>query len=118
MTIQDDPAAEALDEVAAAADRAASEQREVAKRARTLSRSRRRGASSEELVAAGAVTAVIMAIRASARGTLSAARNLQAALARALAREGRTTRQIGEQLGVSHQHVSALRRHRGAKDES
>lgn len=113
-----DPADEALQHVARAAEDAAEEQRDIARRARALSRARRRGATSVELVEAGAVSVIIAGIRANARRLSAAARHLQAAIVTALSRDGLTTREIGRLIGVSHQHVSALSSRRAIRASS
>ncbi|MGH9086789.1 MAG: hypothetical protein ACRDYZ_01530 [Acidimicrobiales bacterium] len=104
----EDPAAGALDGIAATAEEVADEQRSVAGAARSLARERRLGASWTELVDDRASTMLVPLLRHSASLLLGSARALQGALARALASEGLTTRAIGARFGVSHQRISAL----------
>ena len=104
----DDPAADALDGIAATAEEVADEQHEVARAARSLAERRRGGATWTELVDTRSPLVLVDLLRHSAGLLLGAARALQGALARALAREGCTTREIGTRFGVSHQRISAL----------
>lgn len=107
-TVDDDPAAGALDDIAATAEGVADEQGRLATEARALASRRRDGATWTQLVDGGGTATVVRTLRHSAALLTAAARGLQAALARVLTREGLTTRQIGRRFGVSHQRISSL----------
>lgn len=105
-----DPAAVALNEVADAADATAKEQRQAATTSRQLSRARQRGASWHEIANSDRPQMLLALLGASARRLVETAGDFRRALARALTREGLTTREIGQRFGVSHQRISSLLR--------
>jgi len=98
----------ALDEVSAIADGVADAQRDVARKARRAARQRRSGARWSEIVESGTVLSLLQTMGRSAAKITSSAGALRVAVARGLASEGYSTRQIGERFGISHQRVSSL----------
>lgn len=103
-----DPAAEALDGVAAVASEVATEQRRVAGIARTMARRHRHGASLRQLVDDDAGQRLVVLLRDSAALLVGIAGRLQRVLVKGLSAEGLSTRQIGSHFGVSHQRISSL----------
>jgi hypothetical protein len=103
----EDRAVAVLEDVAEAADSVADEQRRIAREARSLASARRRGVGGVQLMDGGGGR-VLKGLRRSGMLLLANARRLQAVLARTLADDGLTTRQIGARFGVSHQRISAL----------
>ena len=105
-----DPAAMALNQVAEAAETTAREQQEAAATARRMSRARGRGASWRDLADSQAPRTLLRFVAGGARRLFDVGANLRRRIARAMAEEGATTREIGQQFGVSHQRVSSLLR--------
>lgn len=110
----------ALEEVAAAADEVADDQRRVARRARAMQRERDRGRSWASILDREARPGPLELLRRS-RGLLGEATGrLARILAAGLSAEGESRRQIGGRLGVTHQRVSAMlngeHRSRGEQD--
>ena len=103
-----DPAAGALNEVAEAAETTAKEQEQVAANSRQLSRELEHGASWREISDDGKPQTILGLIGASAGRLAAVGSSFRRAVAVALAMEGLTLRQIGKQLGVSHQRISNL----------
>jgi len=103
-----DPAAMALNQVAEAAEATAREQREAAATARRMSHARRRGASWRDLADSQEPRTLLGLMAGGAQRLFDVGATLRRRLARALANEGATTREIGQQFGVSHQRVSSL----------
>lgn len=103
-----DPAADALEHVAAAANEVADDQRRIARDARSLARRHRQGRTWTQLLEDGTAVGLVRLLRDSATLLVATARRFQTGLARALAREGLRTREIGSRFGVSHQRISSL----------
>ena len=98
----------ALEVVATAADDIAADQRRVARRARAMQRQRDRGWSWAKVLDREAEPALLVLLRSSARRLAESAGQLAQALARGLAGEGESRRQIARRLGVTHQRISAM----------
>lgn len=98
----------ALEEVAHAADEVAQEQRQVARRARTMQRQRDAGWSWARILDRDADPTLIELLRRSARTLTEALGRYAQAVASGLSGEGETRRQIGRRLSVSHQRVTAM----------
>jgi hypothetical protein len=98
----------ALEEVATAADDVADDQRRVARRARAMQRQRDRGWSWARVLDREAEPGLLELLRSSARRLAESAGHLAQALARGLAGEGESRRQIARRLGVTHQRISAM----------
>jgi hypothetical protein len=98
----------ALDEVAAAADEVADEQRLVARRARAMQRRRDAGWSWARVLDWEPEPGILELLRRSVRRSSGAVGQLAQVLASGLSAEGETRRQIGRRLTVSHQRVSAM----------
>lgn len=107
--------ASSLEEVAAAAEEAARDKHEVARRARAMQRKRDRGWSWSRILEAEGSPSVIEIVRRGAQRAAEAKTTLATVLARELSREGLSRRQIAQRLHVTHQRVSAmLNRHNGS----
>ncbi|MGH9030555.1 MAG: hypothetical protein ACRDZV_00370 [Acidimicrobiia bacterium] len=100
--------ASVLQEVADAADAAAADQRQVARRARAIQRDRDQGRPWTEILDRPANRNIVDLARRSARLVTGAATKLASILAAGLTREGASRRQVAKRLGVTHQRVSAL----------
>jgi hypothetical protein len=98
----------ALDEVAAAADQVANEQRLIARTARAMQRRRDRGQSWSTILDGEPVPGIMQRLRSSARRLAEATGRFALALASGLHREGESHRGIARRLGVSHQRVTTL----------
>ncbi|MCA1847094.1 MAG: hypothetical protein LC792_28665 [Actinobacteria bacterium] len=98
----------ALDEVAAAADEVADDQRRVARQARTMQRLRDRGWSWGRILDREAAPGLLESLRRSIRRLTTATGRLAQTLAAGLTAEGESRRRIGRRLGVTHQRVSAM----------
>ncbi|MEW6473977.1 MAG: hypothetical protein AB1679_17135 [Actinomycetota bacterium] len=108
-----------LEEVAAAADEVADDQRRVARRARTMQRQRDRGWSWASILDREAMPGLLELLRRSARRLTGATARLGRTLAVGLSEEGESRRRVGRRLGVTHQRVSAMLKgeHRPEGDE-
>ena len=97
-----------LEDVAAAADAVAEDQRHIARDARRLQRQRDRGSSWAAVLDSDGASELLRRLRHSARrlGELSA--RTAETFARGLAEEGESRRQIARRLEVSHQRISAI----------
>jgi hypothetical protein len=100
-----------LETVAVAADDVADDQRRVARRARAMQRQRDRGWSWVKVLDREAGPGLLGLLRGSARRLAESAGHLAQALARGLAGEGQSRRQIAQRLGVTHQRITAILRH-------
>jgi hypothetical protein len=97
-----------LDDVAAAADAVAAEQRTVARTAREMQRARDRGVPWSTIIDRQHVAAVAGQLRRSANRLRDASTAFMSLLARGLAAEGESRRRIAGRLGVSHQRVTSI----------
>ena len=97
-----------LEEVAAAADEVADDQRRVARRARAMQRQRDRGVSWSTILDREAVPSLLELLRRSGRRLTEVAGRYGHALACGLVAEGESIRQVGRRLSVTHQRVSAM----------
>lgn len=95
-----------LEDVAAEADAAADDERQLARRARAMQRQRDRGRSWLEILEGE--SAAIEVARRGARRAAKVATNLAGTIVRGLSREGQSRRKIAQRLGVSHQRVTAM----------
>lgn len=102
-----------LEDVAAAADQVADDQRQVAQRARAMQRQRDRGRSWLQILDGETGPGLLELLRSSLRRLADATGQLARTLADGLVSEGVSRRQIARRLGVSHQRVTAILRHRG-----
>lgn len=102
------PVTSALEELARAADETAREQHRLARRARDMARQRGRGRAWSSILESEKHPGALEMLGASARRLASVGGQFRLALGRALTAEGRTTRQIAKELGVTHQRVSAM----------
>jgi hypothetical protein len=98
----------ALEMVATAADDVATDQRRIARLARSMQRQRDRGWSWAKVLDREAEPGLLELLRSSARRLAESAAQLAQALARGLAGEGESRRQIARRLGVTHQRISAM----------
>lgn len=99
-----------LDEVAAAADAVADEQRTVARTARDMQRARDRGVPWSTILDRERAAGVVEVLRRSAHRLRAVSTALMALLARGLASEGESRRRIAGRLGVSHQRITSMLR--------
>jgi hypothetical protein len=97
-----------LEDVAAAADRVADDQREIARRARVMQRQRDRGWSWARVLDRQSAPGIVELFRRSRRLLAATASSLTAGLARCLGDEGESRRQIASRLGVTHQRVTTV----------
>jgi hypothetical protein len=107
-----DVSATALEVVAADVDQAADDEREIARQARSMQHLRDLGWSWTHILNGESAPGILTRLRDSAHKLLHATSQLTAALAHGLHEEGQSLRQIGHLLGVTHQRVSAILRHR------
>ena len=98
----------ALEELAAAADEVAEDQRRVARRARAMQRQRDRGRSWTTILAEDPPPGLVGLVRESGRHMAEAAAHFTRALAAELSAEGESRRRIARVLGVTHQRVTAM----------
>lgn len=103
-----DPALAVLEDAAEETEAAAAEQNQLAKDIRRAADDRRRGRSWSEIADFSFLTRVVDGLAATTVKLAGAARATRAAVARGLADEGATTREIGKRFRISHQRVSAL----------
>lgn len=109
----------ALEDVAAAADEVADDQRLVARRARQMQRRRDAGWSWAQLMDWEPEPTILDLLRRSGRRLSESVGQLAQTVASGLSREGETRRQIGRRLAVSHQRVTTMLkgdRHRPDRD--
>jgi len=99
-----------LEEIADEADAVADGQRDVARRARSMQQQRERGQSWTEILDTEDAPGLLDRLRVGSRRIAAATSRLGQLLARGLAAEGRSRRQIADRLGVSHQRISAILR--------
>ena len=104
-----------LDEVAAAADEVADDQRHVARRARAMQRRRDAGWSWARILDWEPEPGILELSRRSVRRLSDAVGGLAQTLASGLSAEGETRRQIGRRLTVSHQRITAMLKENGPK---
>lgn len=104
----DHPMTSALEELARAAEDTARDQQRLARRARDMVRQRGRGFAWSRLLESEKQPGTLELLGASTRRLASIGGRFRRALALALTAEGRSTRQIGKDLGVTHQRVSAM----------
>lgn len=95
-----------LEDLAAAADAAADDERQVARRARAMQRQRDRDRPWLEVLEREA-TAIELA-RRGARRAAEVATELARVTVRGLSGEGQSRRKIAQRLGVSHQRITAM----------
>lgn len=98
----------ALEEVAVAADEVADDQRQVARRARAMQRRRDQGWSWARIMDWDPDPGLLELLRRSGRRLTWATGRLAQTVASGLSGEGQSRRQVGRQLAVSHQRVSAM----------
>ena len=97
-----------LEEVAAAAEEVAAEQRQIARVARAMQRRRDRGQSWATILDAEPVPGLVQRLRGGAQRLADVAARFRLALAQGMHREGESHRAIAGRLGVSHQRVTTL----------
>lgn len=97
-----------LHELADVADETARDQQRLARRARDMIRQRRRGRSWSTILGSERQPGAVELLATSARRLAVAGGRFRAALGRALATEGLSTRRIARHFGVTHQRVSAM----------
>jgi transcriptional regulator with XRE-family HTH domain len=109
-----------LEDVAAAAEEMAAEQRQVARRARAMQRQRDRGWSWSQVLDRDDGPPLLEMLRRNGRHLAEVTRRLAHSVASGLSAEGASRRQIALRLDVSHQRVSAIlngqRRNHGASE--
>jgi hypothetical protein len=98
----------ALEDVAAAADAVADDQRNVARQARWMQQLRDRGWSWSKILDEEGAPGLLTILRKSTRTLTAALGQLAHTVAHSLAAEGESRRQIAQRLGVTHQRVSAM----------
>ncbi len=99
-----------LDDVAEAADDVADDQREVARRARSMQREHDRGRPWGQILDGEGGPTIIDLMRRSVRRLSTARRQLTSAIAHGLNDEGESHRKIAARFGVTRQRVSSLLR--------
>jgi hypothetical protein len=98
----------ALEEVAAAADEMANEQREIARTARQLQRRLDRGQSWAAVLDREPFSGLVSRLRSSTQRLAQTTGRFVVAVAAGLQREGESHRSIARRLGVSHQRVTTM----------
>lgn len=104
----DEPMTGALEDLAQAADMTARDQQRLARRARDMVRQRGRGRSWSSILESEKQPGALELLGISARRLASIGGRFRCALGRVLTAEGRSTRQVAKDLGVTHQRVSAM----------
>lgn len=104
----DQPMTDALEELALAADETARDQQRLARRARAMVRQRGRGRPWSSILKTERQPGALELLGASTRRLASIGGRFRRALGRTLTTEGRSTRQIANDLGVTHQRVSVM----------
>ena len=104
----DQPMAGALEELALAADETVRDQQRLARRARDMLRQRGRGRAWLSILKSEKQPGALELLGASTRRLASIGGRFRLALGRTLTAEGRSTRQVANDLGVTHQRVSAM----------
>ena len=99
---------EVLDSVADASDQVASDQRQVAREARTMRDQRRRGLSWASIFDRQRAPGPLGRIRRSRQALTEASARLSREAAEGMAAEGESHRAIARRLGVSHQRVTTI----------
>ncbi|MCA1842831.1 MAG: hypothetical protein LC792_06485 [Actinobacteria bacterium] len=97
-----------LEDVAAAADVVADDQRRIARRARAMQRQRDRGWSWGQILDGESAPGLLELLRRSGRRAAEATGRFAQMVAAGLTVEGASRRQIARRLAVSHQRVSAM----------
>ncbi len=109
----------ALEELTAAADEVADDQRRVARRARTMQRQRDEGWSWGRILDREPSPGLLELLRRSGRRLSGATGRFAESLAAGLTAEGESRREVGRRLSVTHQRVSAmLKGERRSEDDS
>jgi hypothetical protein len=98
----------ALEDVAAAADEVADDQRRIARRARSMQRQRDRGWSWGRILDREPAPGLLELLRRSGRRAAEATGRFAQMLAANLTVEGESRRQVARRLLVTHQRVSAM----------
>jgi len=98
----------ALENVAAAADEVADDQRRIARRARAMQRQRDGGWSWGKILDREAAPTLLELLRHSGRRLTVVTGRIARTLASGLMAEGESSRQVGRRLGVTHQRVLAM----------
>jgi hypothetical protein len=98
----------ALEELTAAADEVADDQRRVAQRARVMQRQRDQGWSWGRILDREPSPGLVEFLRRSGRRLSEASGRFTQTLAGGLTGEGESRRQVGRRLLVTHQRVSAM----------
>jgi hypothetical protein len=91
-----------LEEVAAAADEVADDQRRVARRARAMQRQRDRGVSWGKILDREVGPGLLELLRRSGRRLTEVTGRFGHALACGLSAEGESARQVGRRLSITH----------------
>ncbi len=112
-TANDRVMARALDDVAQAADETALDQQRLARRARSMSRQRRSGASWTQILARERQPGLLALMDRSARRLYEVSGRFRPVLGQALVAEGLSTRQVARIFGVTRQRISAMLRRGG-----
>lgn len=99
-----------LEDVAAAADAVADEQRTVARTAREMQRARDRGVPWSAILDRERFARVVHLLRRGAQRLRDASTNLTSLVAKGLAADGESRRRIARRLGLSHQRVTSILR--------
>lgn len=100
--------ANALDEVAEAAEETALDQQRLARRARSMSRHRRLGWSWSLILQRERQPGLVVLLTRSARRLHDVGGRFRRALGQALVHEGLSIRQVAKMFGVTHQRISAM----------
>lgn len=98
----------ALEDVAAAAEEVAEDQRQIARRARSMQRQREQGRSWADILDRQQSPPLLELLRRSGRRLGEATARFAQTLAAELSAEGASRRQVARRLSVSHQRVTAM----------